>query len=218
MWRRALPVVIVALGAALLGGTALWWAPRALPARVVRAEIAAPGAMALNILTGDRHLVLTPDGSRLIYRGDGQLLVRALDQLEPHVVTGLGEPRGMFVSPDGQWIGFFDRAEAIKKVSVTGGPAVMISRMDGTASRGAVWAPDGRRIYYSAPDGMWAVDVADGPRFSVGRPRQLFSMSGFAQNFDITPDGRRFVMVQLDTTPPPGQLQLVLNLLGRPRD
>ena len=30
----------------------------------------------------------------------------ALDRLEPEVLSGLGAPRGVFVSPDGQWVGF----------------------------------------------------------------------------------------------------------------
>ena len=57
---------------------------------------------------GDRDIAITPDGSRIVYRGNNQLLVRALDQLEPTVLSGLGAPRGVFISPDGQWVGFFD--------------------------------------------------------------------------------------------------------------
>ena len=30
------------------------------------------------------------------------------NQLEPTVLSGLGAPRGVFISPDGQWVGFFD--------------------------------------------------------------------------------------------------------------
>jgi hypothetical protein len=53
----------------------------------------------------DRDIAITPDGSRIIYRGDSQLFVRALDQLEPDVLlTGLAGPRSVFVSPDGQWV------------------------------------------------------------------------------------------------------------------
>ena len=42
----------------------------------------------------DRDVAITPDGSRVVYRGNNQLLVRALDQLEPTVLSGLGTPRG----------------------------------------------------------------------------------------------------------------------------
>lgn len=36
-----------------------------------------------------------------------------------------GAPRGPFVSPDGQWIGFVDNS-TLKKVAVTGGPAATL--------------------------------------------------------------------------------------------
>ena len=61
---------------------------------------------------GDRDVAITPDGSRIVYRGTNQMLVRALDQLEPAVLGGLGAPRVTFISPDGQWIGFFDGTTA----------------------------------------------------------------------------------------------------------
>ena len=174
LWRRALPAATAALGAALLVGVAVWWMLRPAPPRIVRAEISAAGAMALNILSGDRHLVLTPDGSRLIYRGNGQLLVRGLDQLEPDVLTGLGDPRGVFVSPDGQWIGYFDGNQAIKKVTITGGPAVMISRLDGASSRGAAWAPDGT-IYFGTTGfetGIQRVPAEGGDSTVVTKPNR----------------------------------------------
>ena len=62
----------------------------------------------VNAAGADRDVAITPDGSRVVYRGNNQLLVRALNQLEPTVLSGLGAPRGVFISPDGQWVGFFD--------------------------------------------------------------------------------------------------------------
>ena len=81
-------------------------APRRL--RVVRTTITTSGSTALALQGGDRDIAITPDGSRVVYRGNNQLLVRALNQLEPTVLSGLGAPRGVFISPDGQWVGFFD--------------------------------------------------------------------------------------------------------------
>ena len=46
------------------------------------------------------------------------------------------------------------------------------------------------------------VDVATEPDFTAGPPRVLFeapnAYTGYTRNFDITPDGERFVMVWLD--------------------
>ena len=85
-------------------------APRRL--LVVVTTITTSGSAALSCQGSDRDLAITPDGSRIVYRGDNQLLVRALDQLEPTVLSGLGAPRGVFISPDGQWVGFFDGRRA----------------------------------------------------------------------------------------------------------
>ena len=49
---------------------------------------------------------------------------------------------------------------------------------------------------------MMAVDVTTEPTFSAGTPRLLFEgtyelSGGTRANYDVTPDGQRFVMVQL---------------------
>ncbi len=93
-------------------GTCVWVATRPaepVPPRVSRLALAPSGTAALTINGNDRDLAITPDGSRVVYVGNRgtQLFVRALDALEP-VAVFTGAPRGSFVSPDGQWIGFVD--------------------------------------------------------------------------------------------------------------
>jgi serine/threonine-protein kinase len=81
----------------------------------------------------------------VVYVGNSgtQLFVRALDALEP-VAVFTGAPHSPFVSPDGQWIGFVD-ANALKKVTVTGGPAVTVAAIG--VDRGATWVPDDTIIF-----------------------------------------------------------------------
>ena len=67
-----------------------------------------------------------------------------------------------------------------------------------------VWSPDGREIFYRplGGDGLIVVAITTDPSFSASRPKRLFDGSfvldkpqvGLA-NYDIDPDGRRFVMV-----------------------
>jgi serine/threonine-protein kinase len=114
---------------------------------VSRLVIPTSGATALTLQGNGRDLAITPDGTRLVYRGTNQLLVRALDQLEPTVLRGLGAPRDVFVSPDGQWVGFFDGNSPLKKVAITGGPAVTLPPVDGGGPRGATWGEDGAIVY-----------------------------------------------------------------------
>ena len=94
----------------------------------------------------DRDLALSPDGTRIVYVGNGatRLFVRTLDALEPvSIASGTGL-RGPFVSPDSQWVGFF--SGALKKVSIAGGPPITIASVEGIL-RGATWAPDDTIIF-----------------------------------------------------------------------
>ena len=96
---------LVSIGA-LLAGAGVWLLTRRDPPSVVRTTITTSGSTALMLKGVDRDVAITPDGSRIVYRGNNQLLVRALNQLEPTVLSGLGAPQGVFISPDGQWVGF----------------------------------------------------------------------------------------------------------------
>ena len=64
---------------------------------------------------------------------------------------------------------------------------------------------------------MMAVDVTTEPTFSAGTPRLLFEgtyelSGGTRANYDVTPDGQRFVMVQLgEVGSEATQINIVLN-------
>ena len=156
--------------AAVLTGGAVWSVMRPAPSRVVRSEIATSGATRLRFSGVDRNLAIAPDGSRVVYRGNNQVLMRALDQLEPVVIVSLGAPRGVFVSSDSQWVGFFDEF-SLRKVAMTGGPVVPIGRVDGTG-RGATWGPDGTIVYAttSGATGLQRASVTGGNQMVLTKP------------------------------------------------
>jgi serine/threonine-protein kinase len=98
----------------------------------------------------DGSLALSPDGTRVVYVGNHatQLFVRALDALEPLAIAS-GALRGPFVSPDSQWAGFVDSSNTLRKVALTGGPAITLTNIDG-APRGATWGPDDAIVFATA--------------------------------------------------------------------
>ena len=137
----------------------------------MRLTITPTAASELAISGFARDLAITPDGSRIVYVGANgtQLFVRALDALEPMAIfTGIHE--GPFVSPDGQWVGFCVPG-ALKKVTMTGGPAVTMVSLDG-GSRGATWAPDGTVIFATGnvATGLQRVSAAGGTPEVLTRP------------------------------------------------
>jgi serine/threonine-protein kinase len=163
-------VAFFAMAAFILGaavaGTGAWLRTRSALPSVVRTTITASGPTALTLSGVDRDVAITPDGSRVVYRGNNQLLVRALNQLQPMVLSGLGAPEGVFVSPDGLWVGFFDGAisTVIKKVSITGGPPETVCAAGQGVPGGATWGRDGTIIFATnAPaTGLQRVAAAGG--------------------------------------------------------
>jgi serine/threonine-protein kinase len=147
----------IAIAAAAAGALATWVVTRPAAARapLARFAIPIPAAAPLAFSINDRDLAIAPDGSRIAYiAGDqAQLMVRALDQLEATPLAGIANARAPFLSPDGHWIGFFERLDeglstgpavqrgALQKVSTNGGPPVTITPLTG-GSRGATWASD----------------------------------------------------------------------------
>jgi len=172
-WRRAAAIAVTSAISVLIGGVGVWLLTAPSSPAVVRVAISTPGATTLVAQGADRDIAVTPDGSRIIYRGDQQLLVRSLNQLEPAVLRNIGAPRGLFVSPDGDWIGFFDGTTTLKKVAITGGPSVTIATgLDGAAPRGATWGPDGTIIFATgAPQtGLQRVSASGGRPTVLTRP------------------------------------------------
>jgi serine/threonine-protein kinase len=165
LWWRVAALTGVVLVIAAVATTLTWFATRPVPPSVVRMAVTTSGSAALTLEGTDRDLAITPDGSRVVYRGDNQLLVRALSQLEPTVLSGLGPgpgPRGLFISPDGQWVGFFN-GNSMKKVAITGGPPVTITVVPGPAL-GATWGPDGTIVFatQASATGLQRVSAAGG--------------------------------------------------------
>jgi hypothetical protein len=69
---------------------------------------------------------------------------------------------------------------------------VAVSNGSGSAPR---WRRDGRELYFIAPDGtVMAAAVTPGARLSVGVPQRLFTLPGSHGDWDVVPDGSRFLI------------------------
>jgi hypothetical protein len=82
---------------------------------------------------------------------------------------------------------------------------------------GPVWAPRGQELFYRNSDAMMVVDIKTEPTFTAGSPVVLFTgrytiFGGFV-NYDISPDGQRFLMIKVveEEEGPQGQINVVLN-------
>jgi serine/threonine-protein kinase len=203
MRRRA----VLGSAAAFVAGSALvgtaWLAMRPAPPRATRFPITPTGTAALAPSGVGPDVTITPDGTRVIYLGNRgtQLLVRALDQLEPaSITTAIGQLRGVFSAPDGQWVGFVENVSTLKKVAITGRPPVTLAAMDG-ASRGATWLPDETIIFATAntATGLQRLSAAGGAVTVLTRPD---GARGEADHVlpERLPDGRAVLFTILPTS------------------
>ena len=95
-------------------------------------------------------LAWSPDGRTIVFGGSRagaeQLYARRLDQLQATPLPGTEGAVRPFFSPDGAWVGFWADG-ALKKVALSGGPAVTICETP--LISGATWA-DGDIIFFDS--------------------------------------------------------------------
>ena len=136
----------------------------------------------------------------------------------PFLITPFDERAPRF-SPDGKWLAYVSDESGRNDVYVQPFPGPgrkWLVSTDGGVD--PVWSRDGRELFYRQEDQMMAVPVATRGDFSAGRPQRLFEIRFDAgdngPNYDVSPDGRWFVMPRRDQGATPGELHLVLNWLS----
>jgi dipeptidyl aminopeptidase/acylaminoacyl peptidase len=128
------------------------------------------------------------------------------------------------VSPDGRSIAFMTTDTGSAEVYVSGFPkAGQRQRVSTHGGQWPRWSTDGREIFFLAPDNtLMSAPVTynqAGPH--VGESRPLFRASLRpvvrldAYLYDISPDGRRFLMNTLVEQRTNESLALVVNWVGR---
>jgi len=106
---------------------------------------------------------------------------------------------------DGQSVGFFDGNSTLKRIAITGGPAVTVAPPDGFGVRGATWGDDGTIVFAtsSPATGLQRVSAAGGmptvltrpdpgrgevdhfwPEFLPGRQTLLYTITSSTGNLD----------------------------------
>jgi serine/threonine-protein kinase len=170
--RRITPLAVAALASVALTAPAVWLLMRPLPQAAVlpsRFAIVVPTGQPLNMSGVARDLAISADGRHLVYRFGGSnsagspLMLRSIDRLDAQPLGGVLNAYAPFFSPDGQWIGFFEDEE-LKKVSIRGGPAVVLSPAAG-GPLGASWGDDNSIVFATDDPGTGLRRVsADGGR------------------------------------------------------
>jgi hypothetical protein len=162
----------------------------------------------------------SPDGKFLAFdqkdpATDDDAWILPIDGGEPRPIarSKFGEGSAKF-SPDGRWVAYSSDESGKPEIYVQPfpglGPKIQISNAGGTDP---VWRRLGGELYYRQGSKMMMVTVVtSGPELKASAPKVLFEgryyegtgasceMGGpAAANYDVTPDGQRFLMVRDDT-------------------
>ena len=153
---------------------------------------------------------LSPDGKTTPFRvtpfNEGEARFR------PDLSPGSGSARG--------WVAYTSDESGRREVYVQSYPGgtdrIAVSNGGGSLPR---WSPDGKELFYVTGDAV--VAAAFRPDGSFGAPRRLFDRSNFFldfrfQSYQLSPDGKRFLMIRRDEGSVPRQLNVILNWSGEP--
>jgi serine/threonine protein kinase len=138
----------------------------------------------------------------------------------PFVQTRFREGAATF-SHDGRLMAYVsdvsNRSEVYVKPFPGPGEAVPVSTDGGNEP---VFARNAPTLFYRRGDEMIAIDIAAGPPIHLGPARRLFTRpynltNGYWPNYDVTPDGRRLLMIRGSAQEVPTRVNVVLNWLNR---
>jgi eukaryotic-like serine/threonine-protein kinase len=189
--QSRLATLSIAAGAlvVVVAGIALWLrqSTPATPQQVSRFSInLAPGERLASTDFPQPAVVISPDGSRLVYAasqsgGVTQLYLRGINNLDAKAIPATEGANNPFFSPDGQWIGFFT-GSAMKKVSVAGGVPVTICPVSGvTQPFGATWGTDDTIVFGARfSPGLLQVAAGGGTPVAATTPNKQAGETGHA--------------------------------------
>jgi Tol biopolymer transport system component len=206
------------------GTMTMWWMP---------SDRSGPEERLTTVGARQSVVSFSPDGRYMAYTqmepgagtGIWMLPLQGDRAPQPFVKAKFMDGSGRF-SPDGKWVAYCSpesgRAEVYVQPWPGPGPKIQISSEGGDDP---IWSRDGKELFYRDGDKMMVVTVATQPTFRAFKPQLLWEghyshgMSSScgppgttSANYDVTSDGRRFLMVKdLDQDAISTRIVVVLN-------
>ncbi len=204
-----------ALGLVAVTAVVTWFAAstrdRTAEGQVVRFEIAdSPG---MRFTYDGVHQAISPDGRSIVFAaadttGPFSLWIRPMESLAARRLPGTERGEQPFWSPDGKYVGYFERQQKLMKVAVDGGQPETICAT--TGARGGTWNHDGVIVFAPLSEGPLHRVSANGGE-SV--PVTVLDSTETAHRYPcFLPDGKRFLFSALP--PRDGRFTIWMASLG----
>jgi len=171
---------------------------------------------------------VSPDGKTLLFRafmnaGDIWSLSLDADHKQKSLISGEGNQTHAYFSPDGRWTVYasVEPGQAPNLFVQPFPPTGAKYQITTTGAISPLWSPDGKQIFYMGSSGdtrqLSSVDVHTQPSFGFANPTKLSidkipQRVGTVRQYDITPDGKQFLIVYRDSITPDQPLQTQIRI------
>ncbi|MGH9174082.1 MAG: TolB family protein, partial [Vicinamibacterales bacterium] len=178
--------------------------------------------------TGNHYAIfpegMSKDGKWLVYVATGNTGwdiwgLSLADRKSRPIIEAPASQAQASLSPNGRWLAYASDESGSWEVYVQpfpeGAGKWQVSAGGGSQPR---WRGDGKEIYYIDREGQLTVVTVDAASaFEIGARRPLFRtrvgamLAPFRINYDLAPDGQRFLINSPLTDPDPTRITIVLN-------
>jgi Tol biopolymer transport system component len=188
-----------------------------------------PAATLLASAVDTEPYSFSSDGNRLILLelGDERRFL-SLDLTDfsappdPLEVAGTGRISAPALSPDGRWLAYVSNENGLREVWVESLDSLLSDRFVVSGSGGGItplWTKGGQELVYrgSLEDRFVFARAFNPSSGDLGAPEQLFpdnylrSSPPRLREWDVTPDGQRFIMIQVPEDRRPRRLVIIVN-------
>jgi len=157
----------------------------------------------------------SPDGKWLVYRTDRQTagagdivgIRPGVDSTPKPLVATKASELSPAISPNGRWLAYTSNETGSYEIYVVPFPNTADAKWAVSTQGGSepVWSRDGNELFYrDGASNLVSVQVTSTPTFATGRASVLFPSGAYAAyeaspQYDVSPDGKRFLMMRAGT-------------------
>jgi eukaryotic-like serine/threonine-protein kinase len=164
---------------------------------------------------------VSPDGRSLLFHQRGEKGIFDLWVLpletggKPSLFVQSGFDKGdARFSPDGRYVAYLSVEHGLGAIYVTPfpGPAERV-RVSPRGAQTLRWSRSGELLFVSEDDHLVSVPIRTEPELQIGKPVDLFAIAEKSswQSFDVSPDGKRLLVVVQDVDPASLPLDVTVN-------